>query len=301
MLNGNLYLHGGGDPSFGSLQLSELADQLLLDQGLREITGRVIGDETAFDARRGPPSEGFRTTFEVGGPLSALTFNRGRTGKRRPYCQASPARFAARELDRAAAEPRRRRPAAPRGPGARRGALPLVEHRSPTLAELARVTNRPSDNFNAETLIKALGSEFGSRRHDARRRGRREAHDAELRAQPEDRRRLGPLALRPHHAAPGRDAARAHGRRRRRAPRSRPHWPSRAATARSSDRMRRTAARDRCHGKTGTLHDVSALAGYCQTTAGARVAFAILMNGVNPYGARRLQDRMVAALARYSP
>jgi hypothetical protein len=31
------------------------------------------------------------------------------------------------------------------------------------------------------------------------------------------------------------------------------------------------------------------------------VAFAILMNGVNPYGARRLQDRMVAALARYSP
>ena len=65
--------------------------------------------------------------------------------------------------------------------------------------------------------------------------------------------------------------------------------------------MRRTAARDRCQGKTGTLHDVSALAGYCQTTAGARVAFAILMNGVNPYGARRLQDRMVAALARYSP
>ena len=67
------------------------------------------------------------------------------------------------------------------------------------------------------------------------------------------------------------------------------------------DRMRRTAARDRCKAKTGTLRDVSALAGYCQTTAGARVAFAILMNGVYPYGARRLQDRMVTALARYSP
>ena len=65
--------------------------------------------------------------------------------------------------------------------------------------------------------------------------------------------------------------------------------------------MRGTAARDRCHAKTGTLRDVSALAGYCQTTAGSRVAFAILMNGVNPYGARRLQDRMVSALARYSP
>ena len=33
-------------------------------------------------------------------------------------------------------------------------------------------------------------------------------------------------------------------------------------------RMRGTAAQDRCQAKTGTLHDVSALAGYCTTTAG---------------------------------
>jgi D-alanyl-D-alanine carboxypeptidase/D-alanyl-D-alanine-endopeptidase (penicillin-binding protein 4) len=66
-------------------------------------------------------------------------------------------------------------------------------------------------------------------------------------------------------------------------------------------RMRRTAARDRCRAKTGTLNYVSALAGYCQTTAGARVAFAFLMNGVNVYGAHVLQDRMATALARYSP
>ena len=67
------------------------------------------------------------------------------------------------------------------------------------------------------------------------------------------------------------------------------------------DRMRRTAARDRCQGKTGTLHDVSARAGFCNTTGGERVAFALLMNRVNPSAARTLQDRMVAALARYSP
>ena len=53
------------------------------------------------------------------------------------------------------------------------------------------------------------------------------------------------------------------------------------------NRMRRSAARDRCQAKTGTLNSVSALAGYCQSTAGARVAFAFLMNGVNVYGARR--------------
>jgi D-alanyl-D-alanine carboxypeptidase/D-alanyl-D-alanine-endopeptidase (penicillin-binding protein 4) len=66
-------------------------------------------------------------------------------------------------------------------------------------------------------------------------------------------------------------------------------------------RMRGTAARNRCQAKTGTLNGVSALAGYCQTTAGARVAFAFLMNRVNIYGAHVLQDRMAAALARYAP
>ena len=65
------------------------------------------------------------------------------------------------------------------------------------------------------------------------------------------------------------------------------------------NRMRGTAAQDRCHAKTGTLHDVSALAGFCNTTGGERVAFAFLMNRVYPRGARVLQDRMTVALARY--
>ena len=55
--------------------------------------------------------------------------------------------------------------------------------------------------------------------------------------------------------------------------------------------MRGTAAQDRCHAKTGTLRDVSALAGYCNTTGGERVAFAFLMNRVYPSAARALQDR----------
>jgi D-alanyl-D-alanine carboxypeptidase/D-alanyl-D-alanine-endopeptidase (penicillin-binding protein 4) len=67
-----------------------------------------------------------------------------------------------------------------------------------------------------------------------------------------------------------------------------------------ASRMRGTAAQDNCHAKTGTLRDVSALAGYCTTTGGRRVAFAFLMNRVYPAGARTLQDRMTAALARYS-
>ena len=133
----------------------------MLDYGLREITGRVIGDESAFDSLRGPPSEGYRTTNEVG-PLSALTFNRGRTGARGPYWQKRPPLFAARAFERAL----KRRDVviggAARTGRTQAGALPLAEQRSATMAEIARLTNRPSDNFNAETLIKALGEEFGA-------------------------------------------------------------------------------------------------------------------------------------------
>ena len=60
----------------------------------------MVGDEIAFDGRRGVPSSGYALTSEVG-PLSALTFNRGRTGLRSPYWQPSPAQFAAKAFTRA--------------------------------------------------------------------------------------------------------------------------------------------------------------------------------------------------------
>ena len=63
-------------------------------------------------------------------------------------------------------------------------------------------------------------------------------------------------------------------------------------------RMRGTAAAGRCAGKTGTLRGVSALSGYCTTTTGRHVVFSFLENGVGS-GAKSVEDRMVAALARY--
>ncbi|MEO8690636.1 MAG: D-alanyl-D-alanine carboxypeptidase/D-alanyl-D-alanine-endopeptidase [Solirubrobacteraceae bacterium] len=299
VLIGNLYLRGGGDPNFGDLQAAELADQLVLDSGLREITGRVIGDESAFDSLRGPPSEGYRTTSDVG-PLSALTFDRGRTGLRRPYWQKRPPLYAARAFERAL----KRRDvliggAARTGP-TQAAALPLAEQPSATMAEIARVTNRPSDNFNAETLIKALGREFGGG-------GTTRAGAAVV------RRTMMGFGLRPR-VADGSGLSRSNRTTPRQVVRLLQHMSgdqagpafetSLAVAGRNGtlvNRMRRSVARDRCHAKTGTLDHVSALAGYCQTTAGSRVAFAFLMNGVNVYAAHTLQDRMASALARYSP
>ena len=299
VLIGNLYLRGGGDPNFGERQAAALADRLVLDGGLREVTGRVIGDESAFDSLRGPPSAGYRTTNDVG-PLSALTFNRGRTGARRPYWQKRPPLFAARAFERAL-ERRDVVIGAPARTGSSQAAaLPLAEQ---------RVRDDGRDRPRHQPAVGQLqrgdadqGARQGVRRrwHDARRRRRGAPHDGGLRPAPQGRRRLGALARQPHHPTPGRAAAPADGRR---DGRSR-FETSLAVAGRNGtldNRMRRSPARDRCHAKTGTLNSVSALAGYCQSTAGARVAFAFLMNRVNVYGARALQDRMAAALARYSP
>ena len=40
-------------------------------------------------------------------------------------------------------------------------ATPLTSVSSPTIAKLIELTNTPSDNFFAETLLKDLGAKFG--------------------------------------------------------------------------------------------------------------------------------------------
>jgi D-alanyl-D-alanine carboxypeptidase/D-alanyl-D-alanine-endopeptidase (penicillin-binding protein 4) len=297
VLAGNLYLRGGGDPSFDAKAAGLLADILIERTGLTEVQGRVIGDETVFDGLRGPPSEGFRTSFYVG-PLSALTFNRGFTGRRWPLFQASPPKFAAQAF-RAAL----RRRGVPVTRAARAGvtpatALPLAGLNSPGVENLVASMNVPSDNFIAETLIKALGAEFGAG-------GTTSAGAAVVRA---DAARLGIRTT----VVDGSGLSRSN----RTSPKAvvsllsamdesamaEPFalsLPVAGRTGTLHDRMRGNAARDACRAKTGTLSNVSALAGYCDTRGGGRVAFAFLMNSVYPWSARRLQDRMAGALARY--
>jgi D-alanyl-D-alanine carboxypeptidase/D-alanyl-D-alanine-endopeptidase (penicillin-binding protein 4) len=241
------------------------------------------------------PSSGFRLTSDVG-PLSALTFNRGRSGRSYPYWQQRPARFAAaafaRQL-RLAGVDVARRAATGRTP---RAATAVADTRSVTVADLLAQMNPPSDNFMAETFIKVLGARFGDAGSTA----------------------AGAEVIRGELSEIGIEPSIVDGSGLSRSDRTSPRdvvglleemdgdpslFGSLAIAGRTGtleDRMRSSAARDRCRAKTGTLHDVSALAGYCSTRAGAHVAFAILMNYVNPYGARILQDHMVGALARYS-
>jgi serine-type D-Ala-D-Ala carboxypeptidase/endopeptidase (penicillin-binding protein 4) len=295
-ITGDLVIRGGGDPTLGATAFSQLAAQIA-QGGLKRVTGRVIGDESAFDAFRGVPSSNFQLTSEVG-PLSALSYNRGRTGVARPYYQASPARFAAQAFERALERRGIRIAGAARSGLSPTGMVPFSEHSSPPIASIVRQMNQPSDNYIAEMLSKGLGAQFGGE-------GSTEAGGAVVREAVE------PFGITPT-IADGSGLSRAN----RTTPREvvtllksldesevgAAFDASLAVVGRNgtvSRRMRGTPAQDRCHAKTGTLRDVSALAGFCTTAGGERVAFAFLMNSVYPSSARAVQDRMTVALARY--
>src|SRR3954451_461807 len=159
-IDGNVALRGGGDPTFDTASATALAQQLA-GAGLQQITGRVIGDESAFDAFRGVPASGYRLTNEVG-PLSALAYNHGRTGKPAPYYQASPARFTAQAFEKALEREGVRITGSARAGSTPEAMTPLSEFRSPPVSGIVRLMNQPSDNYIAEMLIKDLGAQFGT-------------------------------------------------------------------------------------------------------------------------------------------
>jgi serine-type D-Ala-D-Ala carboxypeptidase/endopeptidase (penicillin-binding protein 4) len=293
VLRGNLYLRGGGDPTLGQAQIRALAAAVASQTGIGRVDGSVLGDETLFDRLRGAPRTAFAFDRDIGGVLSGLAVGRGFSR------DGAPAKEAARRFAKAL------RAAGVRVDG-RSGAGPApVEARevagvdSPPMSELARLTNVPSDNFDAEMLLKALGAAFGGA-------GTTPAGAAVVRAQ------LALFGIQPR-IVDGSGLSRAN----RTTPRQvvrllasmhaqedvGPVFEGSLAVAGRTGtvrrRMRRTPAQDRCRAKTGTLRAVSALAGYCVTTGGRSVAFAILMSTRRTTRAHRVQDRMTAAIATY--
>jgi D-alanyl-D-alanine carboxypeptidase/D-alanyl-D-alanine-endopeptidase (penicillin-binding protein 4) len=295
---GNLFLRGGGDFTFGPRQARRLA-RALADAGIERVTGRVIGDESRFDTLRGPPSSGFRISPWVG-PLSALSYERGLTAVGTGGFQSRPALHAAQRFHAALRRSGIRVKRRARTGTAPMGAELIMRMPSPPVRVLAARTNVPSDNYAAETLMKVLGAQFAGDGTTAA--GAKVVRDAlsELGVLPQvvdgsglsRANQTSPAEvvtlLREMDETPDGAAFRA-------------SLPVAGRSGTLSGRMRRTAAEGRCQAKTGTLTGVSALAGYCTTAGGGRVAFAFLMNGVDPYSARQLQDRMTAALAAYEP
>jgi len=302
VFQGDLYLKGAGDPTFGSAAfvhrsygtgatVEALASQLS-GQGITRVAGKVIGDESLFDSRRGEPSSGYRPDPLLTGTLSALAFDRGESAP-----APDPATLAAEKLAGALRQDGvtvAGRAGSGQTPA---GAIELAHVDSPPMGTLVKLTNENSDNFFAEMLLKGLGARFGQD-------GSTQAGASVVRAQ------AARFALHPRvvdgsglsavdHTSP-RDVVRllsaAHG-----LSIGRDLEDSLAVAGRTgtlATRMRGTPAQGHCHAKTGTLIDVSALAGYCTATSGDQIAFAFLMNRVNVTTARIAQDHMTEAVAR---
>jgi serine-type D-Ala-D-Ala carboxypeptidase/endopeptidase (penicillin-binding protein 4) len=302
---GSLYLVGGGDPTFGSRgfgnrnyggggAVEDLAVALSA-AGIRHVSGRIIGDETAFDTRRGGPDSGYRTSGYVG-PLSALAFNRGLATESGRGFQSRPALFAAARLDSALGRLGIAVDVGPRTGDAPDGLPDLATEQSPELARLATLTNRPSDNFFAETLLKDVGRQvngFGTTRGGA---AAAVSFARELGSRP--RLADGSGLSRRNRASPRSVVRLLLGMRRRGEGTAYTNSLSvagRNGTLRS--RMRRGPARGKCRAKTGTISGVSTLSGFCRARSGDVYAFSFLMNGVSAGGARRIQDGMAQAVA----
>jgi serine-type D-Ala-D-Ala carboxypeptidase/endopeptidase (penicillin-binding protein 4) len=155
---GDLVLKGYGDPALSFAQLESLARQVAA-AGIKDVSGRVLGDESWFDTRR--TGLGWKAQFYLheSPALSALIVNRGWTGR---YETARPALTAARvfrsDLRRAGVTVHG---GAALGVAAAQ-AVQLADVESAPLAALVRHMDVYSDNFYAEMLLKEIGAVQGT-------------------------------------------------------------------------------------------------------------------------------------------
>ena len=153
--NGDLILKGFGDPTLSAADIDRLA-ATIRGRGIRVVNGRVLGDESFYDTKRG--AAGWKRYF-VGGetpPLSALVVDRAQG-----WPALSPPLLAARALRDALS---RHGVAVAGRPGlgvAPDAAVSLASDVSDPLSQIVRRMNHESDNFYAEMLLKQLVAATG--------------------------------------------------------------------------------------------------------------------------------------------
>jgi D-alanyl-D-alanine carboxypeptidase/D-alanyl-D-alanine-endopeptidase (penicillin-binding protein 4) len=306
--HGPLYLRGGGDPTFGTAGFDHRAYGTgatvqtlvagLRARGITSLRGPIIADASRFDSLAGTPAEHGHLSTEVEGGLSALAFDRDWANADGTELFRNPAMDAGDGLVAALRAggihlPRHQAVRTGRTPS---GAIQLAAVQSPTIGRLVALTNSPSDNFFAETLLKDLGARFGGAGSTAAGAGvvrgeMQSVFDIDPRLNDGsglsrfDRTTPAQVVsllsqMQPNAAFTGSLAVA-------------------GVSGTLVDENRHTYAQRRCTGKTGTLHDVSNVVGYCHAQDGHLLAYAFLMNGVDPDAAHPIQDRMQVAVARY--
>ena len=252
-MRGNLYLRGGGDPTFDTAAARSFA-RALARTGVTRVTGRVVGDETAFDTLRGGPvvqlHDGLLDRAAERPVLQPRAHERrgsATSSRTRRATSRTPSRARCKRRGIMVGAARGRRPHAVLG-----GAAALAGPRR-TIATLVARTNTPSDNYMAEELLKGLGARFGSAGSTGAGAAVVRSTVAALGAQPALVDGSG-LSRRDRTSARTRSSTCSARWTSADSPRpSRPRCRSPGRTGTLYDRLRATSARDRCHAKTGTL------------------------------------------------
>jgi D-alanyl-D-alanine carboxypeptidase/D-alanyl-D-alanine-endopeptidase (penicillin-binding protein 4) len=177
-IEGDAYLIGGGDPllvtgnypasepypTFNFTRLEDLFDSLRT-QGITQIRGSVVGDESRYDAERFTPSLGLGIKGTEVGPLGSLMVNDGvLTGN--PIKPDNPALGAATEFTNTLQNNGISVTGTPKVGSAPQDLSVIAKVDSLPLSEIVAEMLTNSDNNTAELLVKELGfasSGVGSR------------------------------------------------------------------------------------------------------------------------------------------
>jgi D-alanyl-D-alanine carboxypeptidase/D-alanyl-D-alanine-endopeptidase (penicillin-binding protein 4) len=309
-LQGSLYLQGGGDPALGTpafydSYLAGLGTNIfaltpqLKRAGIKAVSGRLYGDDTIFDRKRGVADSGYATSEYIG-PLSGLDFNSGFAGNSSStHFSSEPAKLATSVLDNSL-----RHSGIKISPTVALGKTPadakaIAVIHSPPISEIVNTTDVYSDNFFAEMLVKLLGARFGgagttpagtkvveafaksmgSEIHAVDGSGLTHSNEASPQA-------VVNLLLGVRSSEIGEEFIQ--------------DLALSGKEGTTAGRMKGTAAYGRCRLKTGTLTGVSNLSGYCFNTDGKVMVFSTLMGSVySTETAHYYQDKIAGAVASY--
>jgi serine-type D-Ala-D-Ala carboxypeptidase/endopeptidase (penicillin-binding protein 4) len=303
--HGNLYVRGGGDPTFGDGGFNKVWEQgygptanLLVSQlagaGIHRVAGLVIADTSLFDGAPGGPATNYAPdTPDYGGQLGALTYDHGSTGY-----GLGPGAYAVKEIVRTMNGAHIAAVAAKFTAVTPPEAHQLASVTSPPLSVLLKLMDVPSDDLFADMLAKQLGARFGA--------GGTITDGAQVISQ-----RIGSFGLHPRivdgsglsrddRSSPGEvvDLLRvlAGTRIGHELDVSLP-LVGVSGTVRTIGNG--TPAQGHCIAKTGTLNFVTNLAGYCTAPDHHRLAFALMLDGPPNWTAYGMLSKMVGAIARY--
>lgn len=321
VVNGDLTLVGSGDPLLTTVvyafvrrigadqpvtSLDSLADRVAAS-GVKRITGRVLGDESRYDSSRAVPTWPARYVEQNQvGPLSALAVNdgyrldpRGKDEDPVRVRSGDPAADAASTFTDLL---RSRGVIVDGGPASGRataGAVEIAAVDSAPLSKVVRQMLEQSDNDTAELLARELGVVKGGAGTTAAGASVIEQRATELGLITEatqvvdgsglDRgnRATCDELMAVLNAGGGSSGAIATS------------LPIAGRTGTLKGRFGGTAAQDRLRAKTGSLNDVTALAGYVSMTDGQTATFAYIANGPQAEDPRKGQDFLGILLGQH--